>query len=120
MNCTHSILLTDFINQHSLITREAAQALIEYAGDTACRQIELDFTGVDFISRSFADQFHKEKMRLWQTASKEVEIVNACDNVLEMLKAVSKTQDEPKDNSRQFAYIDVGSRPAVKRFLLSI
>ncbi|WP_257667303.1 STAS-like domain-containing protein [Parapedobacter tibetensis] len=45
----------------TLDSREAATRLAnmvkEYTGD---KQIELDFSGIEFMSHSFADQFYKE------------------------------------------------------------
>lgn len=45
----------------TLDSREAATWLAEIVREySLSKQIELDFSGIEFMSRSFADQFHKE------------------------------------------------------------
>jgi len=94
MNCNSKINVIDLIDQHSLVTREAATLLIsKILKHTCCDKIELSFEGVTFISRSFADQFHKAKIDLCE--NKQIELIVLSENdVYEMLKAVSKTQKE--------------------------
>lgn len=76
----------------TLDSREAATRLAdilrEYSGD---KQIVLDFSGIEFMSRSFADQFHKE-LYLRDEDSVEIVIKNAEASIIRMLDAVSKTQ----------------------------
>lgn len=80
----------------TLDSREAATRLAdmvrEYSGD---RQVELDFSGIEFMSRSFADQFHKE-LYLHDDDSFEIVIKNADAAIINMLNAVSKTQTKRK------------------------
>jgi len=59
---------------------------------TELKEIELDFSYVDFMSRSFADQFYKEQVKWAQQNNIPLLITNASVQVIEILQAVSKTQ----------------------------
>ncbi len=80
----------------TLDTRESATRLvniIKQEGELN-HKIELDFTGTIFMSRSFADQFHKD---LYSEEQKlNLEIKNASFDIVEMLRIVSNTQTERK------------------------
>jgi hypothetical protein len=78
---------------HSLHTREAAQLLINCAANSPCNEVELDFDGVDFISRSFAHQFHFDKIEAAIKHSKVIIVTNASEPVLSMLQAVAKASE---------------------------
>jgi len=67
-----------------------------YCGPFA--EITLDFSGIDFMSRSFADQFHQEKMNWVKQNNMTVLIANAPVQVIEILQAVSKTQAKKERN----------------------
>ncbi|GAB3525923.1 hypothetical protein GCM10027443_00540 [Pontibacter brevis] len=74
---------------HTLDSREAATLLFERYKDH--RYLYLDFAGVDFMSRSFADQFIKES----KTANYNgtvVELENIDNDLKALLTAVEKTQ----------------------------
>ena len=79
---------------NSLNSREAVSILSENIEAPKFNPIELDFSGVEFMSRSFADQFHKEKIKWQEELNLQVDIVNANEEILEMLNAVSQTQDK--------------------------
>lgn len=78
----------------TLDSRDEATKLFERLRDycTQCGNIELDFSEVDFMSRSFADQFHKEKLEWAKNNDLVILIKDAPDQVIEILQAVSKTQ----------------------------
>jgi len=59
---------------------------------TEFRELVLDFTSVDFMSRSFADQFYKEQIKWTLRNDHLLSITNAPVQVIEILQAVSKTQ----------------------------
>ena len=86
MNCLHPILVSEYFNQNNLVTREYATLLIEKVMNAPCDVIELDFSNITFISRSFADQFHKEKVSLWESGKKEIHVINAERDVCENSK----------------------------------
>ena len=57
------------------------------------RVLVMDFEGVEFISRGFADQFHKDRLSFQERTGVQVEIENASPDVQHMLQVVSRTQD---------------------------
>lgn len=119
MNC-HSIIPVYELLGGSIHTREAVAILMNAIEDDFCSDIELDFSGVDFISRSFADQFHHEKVQFAQTHGKRIIVTNADEAVMSMLQAVAKTQ---KANNREYQRIPVykySDMATLKNFLLSI
>src|SRR5690606_6138071 len=80
----------------TLDSREAATQIAdkvrEYSGD---KQIELDFSVIDVISRSFAAQSHKG-VYLRASAVIEIVIKNAAAPIMRTLDAVSKPQTKRK------------------------
>jgi hypothetical protein len=56
------------------------------------KEIVFDFSAVTFMSRSFADQFHKESQKLISDKERRISITNASVQVIDILQAVAKTQ----------------------------
>lgn len=80
---------------NTLDTRESASQLVQLIREEYLdAKIELDFTDILFMSRSFADQFHKEIHQL----DSELDLVlkNADIQITEILNAVSITQTKRK------------------------
>ena len=77
----------------TLDTREGASRLAKMIkADLADdNKVELDFQDIIFMSRSFADQFHKELLS--GDHAVDLEIKNAESGIIEMLETVSKTQN---------------------------
>lgn len=117
MKCTHQILVSEFFPGNSLVTREVASLLIDRIETMPYRDVIVDFSNIQFISRSFADQFHKEKIRLWENGQKELVVENAEHDVFEMLKAVSKTQNVKDRNYSFYPSIHFQSRRSLKEYL---
>ena len=86
-----------------LISREAVTSLFNELSNTNA-ELELDFSNVEFMSRSYADQFHKTKLEFEQQHNVKIHIVNANEEVINMLQVVSKTQNS---NNRIFEKIPV-------------
>lgn len=86
----------------TLDTRDGATRLAELIkADLADdNKVELDFQGVIFMSRSFADQFHKDLLSGEQAI--DVEIKNAESGIIEMLETVSKTQSSRKAINKSY------------------
>ena len=120
MDCTHPILVTEIFHHNSLVTREAAMLLIEKIKASNCNSIEIDFLGITFISRSFADQFHKEKLKLWAAGEKTVLVKNVHNDVHLMLNAVSKTQIEKGRVFVEYPTFQFENRRSLKEYLMSI
>jgi len=103
----------------TLDSREAATRLAdivrEYSGD---KQIELDFSGIEFMSRSFADQFHKE-LYLRDEDAFEIVIKNADAAIIRMLDAVSKTQTKRKAVKKTHQVASYNSLKQMESFVMS-
>src|SRR5690606_22038306 len=83
-------------------------------------ELELDFSNVEFMSRSYADQFHKAKLEYEKNNEVVIHIVNANEKVIHMLQVVAKTQNP---NERTFEKIPVfrfSKRQMLTDYLLSI
>jgi len=93
MKCTSQISVSNFFHKDSLVTREVASLLMKKISECPWEKVHVDFSGITFISRSFADQFHKEKIDLFENGEKEVICDNMLHDVKEMFKAVCKTQE---------------------------
>ena len=86
----------------TLDTREGASRLAEIVKSDLAddNKVELDFQGVIFMSRSFADQFHKDL--LTGNHAIDLEIKNAESGIIEMLETVSKTQKTRKAINKSY------------------
>jgi len=100
-------------------TREAMAVMLREIKKNPCNQVDLDFTGVEFISRSFADQFHEEKARLAEITGKEMIVTNANESVIDMLQAVSRTQNKSSRNLSNIPVYQYSDRNSLERFLIS-
>lgn len=119
MNCNIQIKVSSLFPHDTLVTREVASLLFSYIEDVACNYIEADFSDIFYISRSFADQFHKEKIKFWESRQKEIVVVNANDDVFKMFQAVSKTQNSSRA-SQHIPIIQLTGRKTLKDFLQSL
>ena len=63
MNCETTIQVVDLLGK-TIHTRDASNQLLKLVAENPCYTIELDFLDVAYISRSFADQFHADKISL--------------------------------------------------------
>lgn len=118
MNCHSTIPVLDLLGT-AIHTREAAISLLKVVENDMCDQVDLDFTNVEFISRSFADQFHADKISLSDKTGKSIIVTNANESVINMLQAVSKTQNKVV---RHFANVPVykySDRNNLEQFLLT-
>lgn len=87
------ILLKDLVASTELHAREEADLCFDAVLiPPSAQKVVFDFTDVTYISRSFADQFHKNKVKLIEERSVVVDILNADIAVIKMLHAVSNSQ----------------------------
>lgn len=103
-----------------LNTREASSLLFNIISKNKGAEIEFDFTGVEFMSRSFADQFHKEKLQFQEKENLVLYIINANEEIIKILQAVANTQNK-KD--RKFVSLPVfrfSDEKLLSDYLLSI
>lgn len=75
-----------------LVSRLTARDFLAFVKNTGENQVVLDFSGVEFISRSFADEFYNA-FHLNSDRGFEFTMVNVPENVDAMVKAVAATQD---------------------------
>ena len=101
----------------TLDTRESASKLAELIIEAGEHTVELDFTNIIFMSRSFADQFHKELYNCESTV--EISIKNADVSILDMLRAVSKTQHSRKAIKKNYQLISFNSLSKLEDFTFS-
>jgi hypothetical protein len=80
--------------------------------------VEFDFSNVEFISRSFADQFHKEKTKL--ANSKSISILNASEEVLRMLSTVANTQNAIYREYKKLPVFKFSDTSLLSDYLLSV
>lgn len=120
MNNVHVISVKDHMAHTTLVTREAATSFMLQIKKLPWNTIELDFSNIEFISRSFADQLHKEKIELWEANEKKVNVSNACEAVFQMLQAVSKTQNKPDRVIPDIEVLHFNDRKSLKAFLSSL
>ncbi len=103
----------------TLDSREAASRLADLVRQYSnCEQIELDFSGIEFMSRSFADQFHKE-LYLNESDAFEIVIKNASAPIIQMLDAVSKTQTKRKAVRKTHQVISYNDLKQMQSFVMS-
>lgn len=83
--------------------------------------VALDFSGVEFMSRSFADQFHKEKLN-WVKRNRQSTIVieNADTQIIEILNAVAKTQRRDGISTLKFNALAFSRPEQLEEYLLAI
>ncbi len=92
---TSEIKITETLSP-TLDSREAATTLVAIIKEESKinHKIEIDFTGVVFISRSFADQFHKD---LYADEEKlDLNFKKASLDIISMLRAASNAQTQRK------------------------
>lgn len=120
MNASTTIIVSDYLGHHNLVTRESATTLIANALCTPHKEIVLDFTHVTFISRSFADQLHKEMMAYNTLGKKKISFANALPDIVQMLKVVATTQTGNNRNYEPCIHLKFQSRRFLKEYLLSV
>lgn len=103
----------------TLDTREGATRLAEIIkADLADdNKVDLDFHGVIFMSRSFADQFHKDLLS--GNHAVDLEIKNAETGIIEMLETVSKTQNSRKAINKSYRILSFNSMDKLRDYSFS-
>jgi len=119
MKASQTIQITDFL-QDSLNTREAVHEISKLIEANPCQVVELDFTGVDFMSRSFADELHKEKIRLQKEYAVRIDILNANEEVMAILEVVARTQNKQEKKAVEVPVYKFSNPELVFNYLLTI
>lgn len=102
-----------------LNTREAAINLMEIIAKAESKTVELDFSNVEFMSRSFADQFYKERNSFQEKTNSIININNANEEIIKILQVVSKTQDKKEREYISIPVYKFSDKNLLKNYLLS-
>lgn len=100
-------------------TREAANHIKTQILESKCKHVELNFQDVEFISRSFADQMHKEKSALADIGILII-MVNASSSIMDMFRAVSNTQHAVDRQRQEIPVYKITNMDALTEYLYSI
>ncbi len=99
--------------------RDSADSLFEGI-PTCTEEVVLDFDGVEFISRGFADQLHKARLRFQSEQQVHVVLEHANEEVLAMLAAVSRTQQGRSTRQLDIPVVRIGSMKELERMFMGI
>jgi hypothetical protein len=118
MKPTKKILVSNK-EKNFLVSREAASVLFNEL-NFSDSDFELDFSNVEFISRSYADQFYKLKDDLEKRFNTKIHIINASEEVINMLHIVSKTQNLSERNFEKIPVYRFSKMDNLSDYLFSI
>ena len=93
---------------------------MDFVANSPCKNIELDFLDVDYISRSFADQFHADKIKISIELQKSIIVTNANDEVINMLQSVARTQNKSYNELTEVPVYKYSNWIQLENYLLSI
>ena len=91
MKLEELIKIKEITKEPRLLSRTLADVVFESFERNYAVKIEIDFSGIDFISRSFADQFHKNKIDFIEKKNIEIVVVNCKEEVFDMFQEVART-----------------------------
>jgi hypothetical protein len=116
-----SIHIAEFLGT-TLHSRDKANALFEKLSseyqDVA--QIHLNFKDVQYMSRSFADGFHKAERKWISERQPQIFIEHVSLQVFEMLDAVSKTQKFQPQTFQEIESHTIESPEELEEFLAGL
>jgi hypothetical protein len=119
MNCKSTISVLSLFGP-TLHTRQAAVDLLEVVQMDPCADVELDFQQIEYVSRSFADQFHADKLTIAESQQKRIVVINASEEVLKMLQAVARTQSRENNAINKLPVYRYTDWQSLEQFLLSV
>lgn len=106
--------ISDYLS-NTVHTREAVDNLFRAIDLNEVSAIYLNFEGIDFISRSFADELVKH-MSLLKKEHYEVELLNLSDEINQMLNKVGESNTTR--TFAEFQFIDLLDEKSLEQFLL--
>lgn len=86
-----TIQIRELIGLTDILNRIYAHDISNAALNSEDPSIQLDFTGVQFTTRSFMDEFYNEVKKL--RTEKSIQLVGMSDDLKAMYNAVSRTQN---------------------------
>jgi len=118
MNSIQKIVVSESA-KNFLISREAVISLFSNINRNQ-NNIEFDFANVEFMSRSYADQFCKLKTDFEQNKNSRIQIVNANEEVINMLQIVEQTQNSTERKFEQVPIFKFSKAKMLSDYLFSI
>lgn len=118
MNSVQKIVVSENA-KNFLISREAAVSIFSNINGNQ-NNIEFDFENVEFMSRSYADQFYKLKTNFEQNQNARIQIVNANEEVINMLQIVAQTQNLTERKFEQVPIFKFSKIEMLSDYLFSI
>jgi len=97
--------------------RNSADVLFTSVPSTV-EELVLDFSGVEFISRGFADELHKARLRFQTERKVPVILEHVNDALQQMLSVVARTQEGKTSLRVDIPVIRVNSVDELERMLL--
>jgi hypothetical protein len=86
----NTIYIAELFDSQSLVTRQAARDLFNKISTTTASNISLDFSMINFASRSFFDELNNSQSKL-KLLGKQVEFQNLNDVLSSLLQIVKST-----------------------------
>ena len=103
-----------------LNTREAATYLLNIIREEDVKFVVFDFSGIEFMSRSFADQFHKESNDIQKKNYLAIQITNANEEIINILQTVARTQNKKERNFIKLPVYNYSDPEMLSDYLLSV
>lgn len=106
----------------TLNTREATYLVFKAIDLGNTKTIQLDFSGVEFMSRSFADEFYKYRRTLETENNIQIVLVNMNKDLSQMLQAVtnSNTIGKLEIETMKFNHIKFKTQEELSKYLSSL
>jgi hypothetical protein len=105
----------------SLATREAAKNLFANIPlNKSLETVTMDFSSIEFVSRSFADQLLKEQARLFHDSNIIVQMQNLDNDILTLINKVAETQQKSGFESSAIPVLRFTDAKTLNNFLVSI
>lgn len=97
--------------------RNSASVLFDNVPEQV-EEVILDFSGVEFISRGFADELHKERLRLQAERNVHVVLEEVGEEVQRMMNTVARTQRAGNRSELRLPVIRITSASQLENLLL--
>lgn len=115
--CTSHFRITAHFALRHLASRTLADAIFDrIAEHHFCEHIQVDFAGIETISRAFADQFYKLQQEAL-AQSRTIEPIGTNDEIASLLQAVGQTQGAFGRNYQTVPVYQFNNRKDLKAFL---
>lgn len=120
MKSPKTIFVSHILSEHALHTREQAQRLVQEAEIALLHHepVWFDFTGIDFMSRSFADEFLK--LTTFWKLNNQLDWCELSSSVNSMIEMVEKSRKESSNKSIEIPSVIVSDEDVLYRFFEAV